>query len=166
MDTLLTMLTLGIMRFFVVHQGNVRLITKFGQYMRTANPGMGYCLSLFGLYEKPGLEIPTLEQIEPYRREEVFTSDGVKCILDVVIWYTVVDPVKASFAVSNYKMAVFNAVQSILRNECGKRPTRALLSGREEILANLKTVLERDAAPWGMNIRLVEITNIDIQNTK
>jgi regulator of protease activity HflC (stomatin/prohibitin superfamily) len=159
-------LTLGIVRFFIVRQGYVRLVMKFGQYVRTAKPGMSSCLSFWGLYQKPSTEIPTLEQIGRYVREEVFTSDGVKCLIDVVIWYTVVDPVKALFAISNYNDAVFNAVRSILRNECGKRPTRALLSGREEILSNLKAVLERDAAPWGIDIRLVEMTNIDITNTK
>ena len=165
MDTILTLLTLGIIRFFIVHQGNVRLVMKFGQYVSTAKPGMSACLSFWGMYQKPTEEIPTKEQIMPWQHEAVFTSDGVKCLINVVLWCTIVDPVKAMFAIDNYKAAVYNAVQSILRNECGKRPMRALLSGREEIQSNLKTVLERDAAPWGIDIRLVEMTNIDILNT-
>ena len=166
MDTILTVLTLGIFRFFIVHQGNVRLVIKFGQYTKTAKPGMSACLSLWGLYQKPSDEIPTKEQIMHWEKEAVFTSDGVKCFIDVVLWSTITDPVKAKFAIDDYRKAVENAVKSILRNECGKRPMRALLSGREEIQSNLKTVLERDAAPWGMDIRLVEMTNIDITETK
>jgi regulator of protease activity HflC (stomatin/prohibitin superfamily) len=166
LDRILTVLTLGILRFFIVNQGYVRLITEFGRYVRTVKAGMGSCLSFWGLYQKPGPEIPILEQIGRYKSEEVFTSDGVKCLIDVVIWFTVSDPVKATFAVSDYKEAVFNAVRSTLRNECGKRPMRALLSGREEIISNLKKVLETDAAPWGINVRLVEMTNIDITQTK
>ena len=165
MDTLLTILTLGIVRFFIVHQGNVRLVMKFGQYLSTAKPGMSACLSLWGMYQKPTEEIPTKEQMLAWPNETVFTSDGVQCNIQVVLWCTITDPVKAKFAIDDYEIAVKNAVRSILRNECGKRPMRALLSGREEIQSNLKTVLERDAAPWGMDIRLVEMTNINILNT-
>jgi regulator of protease activity HflC (stomatin/prohibitin superfamily) len=162
MATILTLLTLGILKFFIVKQGTTRVIMRFGKFHRAAPPGIGACASFWGLVQRLGPEVSLAEQIDPYDREMVFTADGVKCFIDVIICYKVTDPCKALFEVSNYRDAIKSIVQAVLRNECGKLPARILLSGREQLTCSLRTALEKDAAPWGVAVRLVEIKNIDI----
>ncbi len=159
---LMSLATLGILKFFVVDQGTIRLVTAFGRLHVFAKPGLNSCLTFWGMYRKPGAVIPTFEQIDPYDGELVFTSDGVKCLIDVMICYRIVDPAKALFEVSDYRSAIYNLVQSVLRNECGKLPARTMLASRESMAANIQKTLERDCAPWGISIRLVEIKNIHL----
>jgi regulator of protease activity HflC (stomatin/prohibitin superfamily) len=159
---LMSLLTLGIVRFFVVEQGTIQLVTAFGRLHGFGKPGLNSCLSFWGMYKKPGAVVPTSEQIDPYDGELVFTSDGVKCLIDVMICYRIVDPGKALFEVSDYRSAIYNLVQSVLRNECGKLPARSMLQSREPMAANIQKTLERDCGPWGISIRLVEIKNIQL----
>ena len=159
---ILTTLTLGTMRFFVVDQGFVRTVMAFGKLVRLAPPGLHSCLSLWGLYQGPGDTVPTSEQIDPYDNETVFTSDGVKCSIDVMICFRISDPSRALFEVSDYRLAIKNLVQSVLRNECGKLPARAMLASRDQMAKNIQDSLCRDCDPWGIAIRLVEIKNIEM----
>jgi regulator of protease activity HflC (stomatin/prohibitin superfamily) len=161
-SALLTFLTLGIVRFFVVDQGTVRTVMAFGRLAAIEQTGLRSCLSLWGLYKRPGKIVPTYEQIDPYDREMVFSSDGVKCVIDVMICYRVADARKALFEVSNYETAIKNLVQSVLRNECGKLPARAMLSSRDQMASSIQKSLETDCAPWGITVRLVEIKNIEM----
>ena len=53
MDWLLTVLTLGIVRFVFVREGTNRVITRFGKYRRTLEPGLRAYVSLWGLLGMP-----------------------------------------------------------------------------------------------------------------
>jgi regulator of protease activity HflC (stomatin/prohibitin superfamily) len=157
---LLTILTAGVFRFFSVPQGYVRIITAFGKLVAIAEPGLGSCLSLFGLYQKPGTLVPTMEQVRTYKGEDVITRDGVGCSLDLVVFFRVDDPMKAVFEVEDYELAIMSLVQATLRNECGHLPARELLSSREKLASRLREILVTDTSPWGISARLVEITGI------
>jgi regulator of protease activity HflC (stomatin/prohibitin superfamily) len=159
---ILTLLTLGVMRFFVVEQGYVRPVMAFGRLIKITSPGLQSCLSFWNLYQGPGEPVPTSEQIVSYDGESVFTSDGVGYEIDVMICYNISDPERALFQVNNFKIAIENLVKSVLRNECGKLPARAMLSSREQMARGIQETLLRDCAPWGISIRLVEIKNIKI----
>jgi len=137
-------------------------VTAFGRYRRLVSPGLGWCISLWGLFERVGMAVPQMEQLDTFDRESVFTSDGVNCLIDVMVCYRVVNAEAAIYQVSDYREAIRQLVQAVLRNECGKRSTRNLLSGREEMAENLRESLARDVEPWGITVRLVEITNIQI----
>lgn len=159
---LLSILTLGIVRFFTVPLGYVRFVTLFGKPLRTAQPGLNRCISFFGLYQKPGPCIPVKEQINDHEVDMVFTKDGVKSTVELVVFYRIVDAVKAFYEVADYQKAIADLVKALLRNECGSLAARELLGGRQKLAHNLKESLDRDASPWGISIRLVEIKAIDI----
>jgi regulator of protease activity HflC (stomatin/prohibitin superfamily) len=163
---LLTIATLGIVRFFSVPQGYVCLITAFGRYRRTCNPGLGSCLWLWGIYEQLLDAIPTKEQVRTYDNESVFTRDGVNCIIDTVVFYTIKEPFKATFEIDNYQGAVESLVQATLRNECGNLSARELLAGRQRLASQLRGQLDNDTTPWGISVRLVEITDIKMATTQ
>jgi len=165
-DKLLTILTLGIIQFFIVPQGYCRVITQWGRFVRIVKPGMGYCWSLWGLFQKPAALVPIMEQIRDYSEEMVYTKDGVEVIIDTAIYFTIFDPFKALFEVQNYDQAIQASIQSILRNECGKLTTRELFSGRSGLTTTLQEQLTEVASPWGITVRLVEIKRLEVQQKK
>ena len=162
---LLTSLCLGIVKFFYVPEGYVRVVTKWGKYVRHAEPGLRKCLYLWGLYEQPGQLVPYMEQIREYAEEMVFTKDGVKCLVDVVVFFKVNDVYRALYSIEDYETAIRNLVQSVLRNECGDLALYELLNSRKKIAERMRECLDADASPWGISIRLVEIKEIKIDYT-
>jgi len=159
---LLTLLTLGVRRYYAVPQGYYRVVTAFGKFRKVSMPGLSSCLTLWGLYQKPGDLIPSKEQVRDYEDERVFTKDGVECIIDTVVFFKIEDVLKAIYEVENYEMAIKSLVQAILRNECGNRAARELLSSRKALTEELRTQLDVDTDPWGIKVRLVEIKGIKI----
>jgi len=162
---LLTVLTLGVLRFYAVPQGYVRIVTAFGKFVRVSTPGLSSCLTLWGFYQKPGSLIPTKEQVRDYEDEDVFTKDGVECVIDTVIFFKIEDALKAMFEVDDYEMAIKSLVQAILRNECGNLSARELLASRKKLTDELRSQLDVDTDPWGIKVRLVEIKGIKIMTS-
>lgn len=157
--------TLGLCKFYAVPQGNELIVTTFGKYRKSCKPGLGCVWSLWGFYQHPYTKVPLIESKEttiPYARETVVSSEGIKCKLDVMICYRIDDPGKALFEVDNYKRAIENVVRAILRNECSRQPAQSLRASREEIAGGLHSILEKDVEPWGIKVRLVKISNIDV----
>lgn len=161
---LLTILTLGIIRFYSVPQGYWRAVTAFGKFILVSEPGLSRCLSLWGFYQRPGKLIPSMEQVRDYGDEKVLTKDGVECMIDAVVFFRIKDVLKAIFDVQDYEVAIKALVQAILRNECGNLAVRELLASRKKLAEELRTILEKDAEPFGMTVRLVEIKGINIMN--
>jgi regulator of protease activity HflC (stomatin/prohibitin superfamily) len=159
---MLSLATLGILRFFAVPLGYVRFVTLFGRPLRTAQPGLNKCVSFFGLYQKPGPCIPIKEQIDDHEVDMVFTKDGVKSNVELVVFYRIVDPVKAFYEISDYQRAISDLVKALLRNECGSLAARDLLGSRQKLANNLKETLDHDTEPWGISVRLIEIKAINI----
>jgi regulator of protease activity HflC (stomatin/prohibitin superfamily) len=162
---MLGFLTLGICKFYAVPQGNALVVTAFGKYRRACEPGLRAMLSFWGLYQRPYKDMPLVQRKDntnPYENEIVFTSDGARCKLDVMVCYRVVDAGKALFEVDDYETAVHNIVRAVLRNECAKQPARTLLASREQMAAKLRATLEKNLTPWGIKVRFVEIAYIDI----
>lgn len=161
---LLSLVTLGILRFFSVPQGSVRIITAFGKYVRAAKPGLRSYLSFWGLYQKAGVLVPVKEQVKDYREEDVFTRDGVRCTIHTVVYFSIADPAKAIFDIDDYQTAIRELVRAALRNECGDLPAMQLLAGRRKLIENLLKTLGKDTEPWGITVRLVEITEITLHD--
>jgi len=161
----LGLITLGFCKFYAVPQGNALVVTTFGKYRKSCRPGLGCVWSVWGFYQRPYQSKPLIQCKEttvPYEREAVVTSDGLRCKLDVMISYRIEDPGKALFEVDNYENAIENVVRAVLRNECGKQPAQTLHASREKIAGNLQEILEKDVEPWGIKVRLVKISNIDV----
>ena len=160
---LLGLLTLGIFKFYAVPQGSTLVVTAFGKYRNAREPGLACILSLWGLYQHPHKDVPLIackEFTTPYENEPVITSDGVTCRLDILICYRVADAGKALFEVDDYEQAMVHLIRAVLRRECAKLPSQTLRDSRGQLAQTLHIALERDAAPWGITVRLVEIVNV------
>lgn len=160
----LSLLTVGIKRFFSVPQGYEQLITAFGKCIRTARPGLGSCWSWWGIYQKPFRLVMIKEQVKDYKGEEVFTRDGVRGTINVVVYFTITDAAQAIFAIDDYEEAIKQLVRAALRNECGDLPAMQLLAGRRKLIENLRKTLGTDTQPWGISVRLVEVTEITLHD--
>jgi regulator of protease activity HflC (stomatin/prohibitin superfamily) len=83
--------------------------------------------------------------------------------VDAVVYYRVVDPLKAVINVQNYAFAVSQVAQTSLRSVIGQSDMDQLLSERAKINAHLKDVIDAPTEqPWGIRVERVEVKDISL----
>jgi regulator of protease activity HflC (stomatin/prohibitin superfamily) len=93
--------------------------------------------------------------------QEAITRDNVTLRVDAVVYYRVIDPIKAIINVQNYQFAVSQVAQTSLRSVIGQSDMDQLLSEREKINAHLKDVIDAPTEePWGIRVERVEIKDV------
>jgi regulator of protease activity HflC (stomatin/prohibitin superfamily) len=94
--------------------------------------------------------------------QDVITRDNVSVKVNAVIYFRVIDPVKAIVEVENYSYAMSQLAQTTLRSVCGQAELDDLLSEREKINNELQEILDTHTDPWGIKVATVELKHIDL----
>ena len=95
--------------------------------------------------------------------QETITRDNVTMRVDAVVYYRVVDPVKAIVNVQDYRFAVAQVAQTSLRAVTGRSDMDRLLSEREKVNAELKDVIDEPTEqPWGIRVERVEVKDVSL----
>ena len=98
--------------------------------------------------------------------QEGITRDNVTLRVDAVVYFRVVDPLKAIVNVQNYLFATSQVAQTSLRSVIGQSDLDELLSDRESINAQLRGIIDQlTEAPWGVKIELVEVKDVQLPET-
>src|ERR1700735_785801 len=98
--------------------------------------------------------------------QEAITRDNVTVKVDAVVYYRVVDPVKALINVQNYTFAVSQVAQTSLRSVIGHSDLDQLLSERDKVNAKLKEVTAAPTEePWGIRVERVEVKDISLPDS-
>ncbi len=94
--------------------------------------------------------------------QDLVTRDNVTVKVNAVIYFRVVDPVRAVLEVSNFLYATSQLSQTTLRSVLGEVELDELLSQREKINVRLQAVLDQHTGPWGVKVTLVEVKQVDL----
>lgn len=94
--------------------------------------------------------------------QEVITRDNVPARVSAVVMFCVVDPRAAILAVENYAVATSQIAQTTLRSLLGRVDLDTLLAHRDDLNRDLQTVMEKQTKPWGVEVRVVEIKDVEI----
>ena len=95
--------------------------------------------------------------------QEAITRDNVTLRVDAVVYYRVVDPLKAIINVQNYTYAVSQVAQTSLRSVIGQSNMDQLLSERDKVNAHLKDVIDAPTEqPWGIRVERVEVKDVSL----
>ena len=104
------------------------------------------------------LRIETLE-VPP---QDLVTRDNVTVKVNAVVYFRVIDPIRAVIEVANYLYATSQLAQTTLRSVLGEVELDELLSQREKLNVRLQTVLDQHTGPWGVKVTMVEIKQVDL----
>jgi regulator of protease activity HflC (stomatin/prohibitin superfamily) len=94
--------------------------------------------------------------------QDVITRDNVTVKVNAVVYFRVIDPMKAVIEVENYLYATSQFSQTTLRSVCGQAELDELLVKREEISSRIQEILDRHTDPWGIKVSAVELKYIDL----
>ena len=121
-------------------------------------PGLVFVFGPIQRLVRMSLRIEAME-VPP---QDVVTRDNVTVKVNAVVYFRVVDPIKAVIEVSNFLYATSQVSQTTLRSVLGEVELDELLSQREKLNMRLQTVLDGHTGPWGVKVTLVEVKQVDL----
>jgi len=94
--------------------------------------------------------------------QDVITRDNVSVRVNAVLYYRVVDPIKAIISVENYPYATNQLAQTTLRSVLGQADLDELLSERDKLNGRLQVIIDAHTDPWGIKVAMVEVKQVDL----
>jgi regulator of protease activity HflC (stomatin/prohibitin superfamily) len=94
--------------------------------------------------------------------QDIITSDNVSVKVNAVVYFRVIDSIRAIVEVENFLYATSQLAQTTLRSVLGEVALDDLLSHRETLNLKLQNILDRHADPWGIKVALVEVKQVDL----
>jgi len=142
----------------VVPQARRYNVERFGRYQRTLQPGLNFVIPIV---DRIDTKLDVREQVFTSHPQPVITEDNLVVNIDTVLYYQITDPRAAAYEVAHYLQAIDQLTVTTLRNVIGSMDLERTLTSREEINAQLRTVLDDATGKWGIRVNRVEIKAID-----
>ena len=141
----------------IVSTRTALIVERLGKYHATLGPGFHLLLPFIDkVTEMQDLREETID-VPP---QECFSKDEVKVEVDGVIYISVVDPVKATYGVTDYRFAATQLAQTTTRSVIGTLELDRTFEERDTISAKVVDTLSRAGETWGIMVHRYEIKNI------
>ncbi|MCH8927588.1 MAG: slipin family protein [Candidatus Marinimicrobia bacterium] len=142
----------------VVREYDRGVIFRLGRILGAKGPGLIFLIPLIDKMVKVSLRVITMD----IPTQDIITKDNVSVKVNAVLYFRVVDPVKAIVNVEDYLFATGQLAQTTLRSILGQVELDDLLSKRESINEQLQTIVDDQTDPWGVKVSLVELKHVDL----
>ena len=134
------------------------IVFRLGRLRPVYGPGLHLVVPLLERMVRVDTRVVTLT-IPP---QEVITEDNVPARVNAVVLFNVTDPVKAVMEVENYAIATSQIAQTTLRSVLGRVDLDTVLAHRSALNADLRDIIEAQTEPWGVEVSVVEIKDVEI----
>src|SRR5215216_6054050 len=141
----------------IVKQYERGLVFRFGRIRdHVRGPGLAVIAPFADRLHKVNMQIVTMA----VPAQEGITRDNVTVRVDAVVYFRVVDPVRAVVNVEDYRFAMSQVAQTSLRSVIGKSDLDDLLTNRERLNEGLELMIDSPAVDWGVHIDRVDIKDV------
>ena len=142
----------------VIRQQQVAVVERLGKFHRTMDSGPHL---LVPFIDRVRYILDMREAVVPFPPQGVITEDNLMVNIDSVIYYQIIDPVRAAYEAQNYIQAIEQLTQTTLRNIIGGLDLEQTLTSREDINQKLRSVLDEATGKWGIKVNRVELRSIE-----
>ena len=164
----------------IIQQAETMVIERLGRYQKTLHSGINI---IFPVLDKPrtiewvytteGLrgqkyvrkvsrsKIDLRENIFDFPRQNVITRDNVAIEINAMLYFQIVDPVKAVYEIVDLPAAIEKLTQTTLRNVIGELDLDQTLTSRDTINSKLRVILDEATDKWGVKVNRVELQDIN-----
>ena len=141
----------------VVPQKNAYVVERLGKYHCTLEAGLHLLAPLIDrVVYKHSLKEVAID-VPP---QQCITKDNITVEVDGILYLMVVDPVRASYGISNFLFATTQLAQTTMRSEMGKLELDRSFEERTQINAAIVDAVDKASDPWGIKVTRYEIKNI------
>jgi regulator of protease activity HflC (stomatin/prohibitin superfamily) len=164
----------------IIQQSEAMVIERLGRYHRTLTSGFnviipildkprdiafristigvnGDMVSMFRL--RPRIELR--ESVYDFPKQNVITRDNVSTEINALIYFQIIDPLKAVYEIENLPQAIEKLTQTTLRNIIGELDLDETLTSRDTINSKLRIILDEATNKWGVKVNRVELQDIN-----
>ncbi len=164
----------------IVQQSDTVIIERFGKYHSTLSAGINIIIpfvdkprEIMWRYSKETYDgksivikratnkIDLRETVYDFPKQNVITKDNVVTEINAILYFQVMDPIKATYEISNLPDAIEKLTQTTLRNVIGDMSLDETLTSRDTINAKLRNVLDEASHKWGVKVNRVELQDIN-----
>jgi len=134
------------------------VIFRLGRVIGAKGPGLFFIIPIIDRMVKVNLQTVTMD-IKP---QDIITKDNVTVRVNAVTYFNVVDPIKATVAIQDYRFGTSQVAQTTLRSVIGQADLDELLIKRDEINRRLQKIIDDLTNPWGVKVTLVEVKDVEL----
>lgn len=164
----------------IVQQSETVIIERLGKYSKTLQAGINIIIPIIDRprdimwrFTKEGCDgrsyivkrsvnkIDLRETVYDFPKQNVITKDNVVTEINAILYFQVIDPVKAVYEISNLPDAIEKLTQTTLRNVIGDMNLDETLTSRDTINSKLRNVLDDASHKWGVKVNRVELQDIN-----
>ena len=155
----------------IVSQSETMIVERLGKYNRTLNAGINVILPIIEQAKETIVRrqngalartsrIDMHEQVYDFDKQSVITKDNVMTEINALLYFQIVDPMKAVYEIQNLPVAIEKLTQTTLRNVVGEMELDETLTSRDTINSKLRNVLDDATNKWGVKVNRVELQDI------
>ena len=155
----------------IVSQSETMIVERLGKYNRTLNAGINIILPIVEKAKETVARrqdgrliytsrIDMREQVYDFDKQSVITKDNVMTEINALLYFQIVDPMKAVYEIQNLPVAIEKLTQTTLRNVVGEMELDETLTSRDTINSKLRNVLDDATNKWGVKVNRVELQDI------
>jgi regulator of protease activity HflC (stomatin/prohibitin superfamily) len=164
----------------IVQQSETMIIERLGKYNRTLHSGINIIWPIIDrpreiiwryiLEDAQGrkavrfrnkVKIDLRETVYDFPKQNVITKDNVNVEINALLYFQIMDPVRAIYEIENLPDAIEKLTQTTLRNVIGELELDESLSSRDTINAKLRSILDEATNKWGVKVNRVELQDIN-----
>lgn len=134
------------------------VIFRLGRAIGTKGPGLIILIPIIDRMVKVSLRVIAMD-VPP---QDIITKDNVSIKVNAVLYFRVVDPLKAIVEVEDYLYATSQLAQTTLRSVLGQAELDELLASRDKINQELQAIIDGHTDPWGIKVAMVEVKHVDL----
>jgi regulator of protease activity HflC (stomatin/prohibitin superfamily) len=144
----------------IIRQYERAVILRLGKYQRQVGPGIQQRIP----FVDSVLVVDIREKVREFKAERMLTKDNIPVTIDAILRYKIIETKSkdALLNVENFNEMIQQVSQTTLRNNIGSSLFQDILSKREEINENIKSLISKEASGWGMEVTGVEIRQVII----
>ena len=158
----------------IIQQSETKIIERLGKYHKTLPSGINIIWPIIdvprkmyirsynahGIYIYESSKIDLREQVYDFPEQNVITKDNVTTRINALLYFQIIDPVKAVYEIDNLPNAIEKLTQTTLRNIIGDMELDETLTSRDAINSRLRIVLDEATNKWGVKVSRVELQDI------
>jgi len=164
----------------IVQQSETVIIERLGKYSKTLSAGINIIIpiidrprNIIWRFVRDGYDgrsyvvkravnkIDLRETVYDFPRQNVITKDNVVTEINAILYFQIIDPVKAVYEIANLPDAIEKLTQTTLRNVIGDMNLDETLTSRDTINSKLRNVLDDASHKWGVKVNRVELQDIN-----
>ncbi len=165
--------------FLIIQQSETMVIERLGKYHRTLASGINILWPVFdkprqiewrfvqtGPDGRPIVRKDTVKRIDlretvyDFPKQSVITRDNVVTEINALLYFQIIDPVRAVYEIANLPDAIEKLTQTTLRNVIGELDLDETLTSRDTINSKLRAILDEASDKWGVKVNRVELQDI------